>query len=98
MPGEPVSALGREIKEAARERWPHAFVAGLSNDYLGYFVRPADYRRSSYVTCAAVYGPQIGPCLVDASLSLLDELTAERPRRRRTGQTPSPCDVASGAR
>ena len=98
MPGEPVSALGREVKETARQRWPHAFVAGLSNDYLGYFVRPADYHRSGYVTCAALYGPQVGPCLVDASLTLLEDLTRDAPKLRRPARTPSPCDVASGTR
>jgi hypothetical protein len=98
MPGEPVSALGREIKETARQRWPTTFVAGLSNDYLGYFVQPGDYARSSYVTCAALYGPQVGPCLVDASLTLLEDLTRDAPRLRRPLRHPSPCAVASGAR
>jgi hypothetical protein len=98
MPGEPVTALGREIKDAARQRWPHTFVAGLSNDYLGYFVRPDDYARPGYVTCAAIYGPQIGACLVDTSLTLLDELAGDAPKVRRPARAPSPCDVAAGAR
>ncbi len=97
MPGEPVSALGREIKETARPRWPSMFVAGLSNDYLGYFVQPADYARSGYVTCAALYGPQAGPCLVDASLTLLEDLTRDAPKLRRAPRPASPCGVA-GAR
>jgi neutral ceramidase len=95
MPGEPVSSLGREIKETARQRWPHAFVAGVSNDYLGYFVQPGDYPKPGYVTCAALYGPQVGPCLVDAGLTLLEDLTREAPRLRRAAPTPSPCEVAA---
>jgi hypothetical protein len=98
MPGEPVTALGREIKDTARQRWTHAFVAGLSNDYLGYFVRPDDYSRPGYVTCAAIYGPQVGACLVDTSLTLLDDLTKDAPTLRRPGRAPSPCGFASGAR
>jgi neutral ceramidase len=98
MPGEPVTALGRAIKDTARQRWKHALVAGLSNDYLGYFVRPDDYGRPGYVTCAAIYGPQLGECLVDASLALLDDLARDAPKLRRTVSTPSPCDFAAGAR
>jgi hypothetical protein len=74
MPGEPTSALGREIKQAARERWAHGFVAGLSNDYLGYFIRPEDYGHRGYVTCAAVYGPRLGPCLTATASELLRRL------------------------
>jgi hypothetical protein len=95
MPGEPVSALGRQIKATARQRWPYAFVAGVSNDYLGYFVRPDDFPKPGYVTCAALYGPQIGPCLVDASLTLLEDLTRDAPKLRRAPSTPSPCEVAA---
>jgi hypothetical protein len=97
MPGEPVAALGREIKETARQRWAHTFVAGLSNDYLGYFVRAGNYARTGYVTCAAVYGPQTGACLVDTGLTLLDELMKDAPRLRRT-PGPTPCNAAAGAR
>jgi hypothetical protein len=98
-PGEPVTALGREIKDTARQRWTYPFVAGLSNDYVGYFVRPDDYaRRTGYITCAALYGPQVGDCLVDASLTLLEDLTRDAPRLRRALRTPSPCDGAPGAR
>jgi hypothetical protein len=98
MPGEPVSALGRQIKETARPRWPYTFVAGLSNDYLGYFVQPADYARSSYVTCAVLYGPEVGPRLVDAALTLLEDLTRDAPKLRRARRRPSPDAVAAGAR
>ncbi len=74
MPGEPVTALGREIKDAARARWPHVVVAGVSNDYLGYFVRPEDDVQTGYVTCAALYGPRLGPCLVATAQELLRRL------------------------
>jgi hypothetical protein len=98
MPGEPVSALGRAIKEHARQRWPHVMVAGLSNDYLGYFVRESDYARTAYVTCAAVYGPQVGACLVDSGLTLLVGLGPEPRPSRPAGRMPAPCDFSAGAR
>ena len=74
MPGEPITALGQEIKAAARTRWSHAFVAGLTNDYLGYFVRPDDAGHRGYVTCAAVYGARLGPCLTATAAELLRRL------------------------
>ena len=95
MPGEPVTALGREIKAAAHDRWAHIVVAGVSNDYLGYFVRPEDYARAGYVTCAAVYGPRLGPCLTATAGDLLRRLP--EPGASPTGVAPA-CDFASGAR
>ena len=74
MPGELQSALGRGVKNEARRRWRYAAVAGVSNDYLGYFVAAADYDRVSYVTCASVYGASAGERLVTAATDLLRTL------------------------
>ena len=89
MPGEAVSALGREVRDAAATRWDATFVAGVSNDYLGYFVRPEDYDRVGYVTCAAVYGPRVGQCLSATASDLLRRLPDAGPMT--TGVTPE-CD------
>ena len=74
IPGEPTTSLGREIKTAAREHWSDAFVAGLTNDYLGYFIRPEEYASQNYITCAAVYGPRVGPCLAATATDMLRRL------------------------
>jgi hypothetical protein len=71
VPGELQTALGRRVKVAGRELFGEAFVAGVSNDYLGYFVTPADYERPSYVTCASVYGPDAGEQLTERAVDLL---------------------------
>jgi hypothetical protein len=71
FPGELQTALGQGIKRAARAVLRHALVAGVSNDYLGYFLTAADYARPTYVSCASVYGPHTGPCLADAASALL---------------------------
>jgi hypothetical protein len=97
MPGEPVTALGREIKDAARNRFPHVFVAGVSNDYLGYFVRPDDYERKGYVTCAAVYGRRLGPCLAATATELLRRLPDESGTVASGGAIPA-CDFTTTAR
>jgi hypothetical protein len=74
VPGELQSALGQEVKTAARRRWRHPLIAGLTNDYLGYFVTPADYERVSYVTCASLYGASGGEQLVAAATGMLRAL------------------------
>jgi neutral ceramidase len=55
LPGEPATALGLRIKAEARRSFRHVFVAGVTNDYVGYLVAAADYGRPSYVTCGSVY-------------------------------------------
>jgi len=93
MPGELQAALGLEIKRQARPLFAHAFVAGVSNDYLGYFVTSEDYDRPAYVTCAAVYGPRAGECLTGTAVDLLRGLRGQR-RPAATGS--GPCDGTSG--
>jgi len=76
IPGELQSELGAAIKRDARSAWAHAFVAGLSNDYLGYFVTPTAYERASYVTCATLYGPGAGERIARGATDLLRSLRA----------------------
>ena len=54
-----------------------AFVAGVSNDYLGYFPTAVDYRRASYVACASLYGPEAGARLTEAAAGLLRAVSAD---------------------
>jgi hypothetical protein len=79
LPGELQTALGRRVKLAGRELFGQAFVAGVSNDYLGYFVTAADYAHPAYITCASVYGPDAGERVTERVIDLLYELRG-RPR------------------
>lgn len=86
VPGELQGRLGETLKRAASPRWPHAMVAGLSNDYVGYFVTARDYDRTVYVTCAALYGREGGERLTAAAVDLLrslDESTRPAPGKAR---------------
>src|SRR5207245_4104329 len=74
LPGEPATALGLRIKAEGRRLFRHAFVAGVSNDYLGYFVTAADYARPGYVTCSSVYGAETGDRLAERAVALLRAL------------------------
>ena len=70
-PGELQTKLGLAIKQAGRRHFARTLIAGVSNDYLGYFVTAEDYRSPGYVTCATVYGPRLGQCLTGAVIDLL---------------------------
>jgi hypothetical protein len=79
IPGELQTSFGLAIKRELRGLFGAVFLAGLSNDYLGYFMGPEAAGSKSYVACATLYGPDTGPCLADAALDLFYRL-AERPR------------------
>lgn len=72
IPGELQSRLGEEVKRAAGGA--RAVVAGLSNDYLGYFLTSEEYDRPSYVSCASLYGPSAGERLARAAADLVRSL------------------------
>jgi len=81
IPGELETRLGLEIKAGARQRFSHVFIAGVSNDYLGYFLVPADYRRPSYIACGSLYGERGGEIIRDAAKAALRRLGADGERR-----------------
>jgi len=74
FPGELQTVLGREIKAAGEGRFRHTAVAGLTNDYLGYFLTPRDAETPRYVSCANLYGPHTGTCLTRAAADLVRAL------------------------
>jgi neutral ceramidase len=80
IPGELQAQLGRTLKEAGQAAGMRAFVAGVSNDYLGYFLTAEDYDRTAYVACASLYGPEAGARLIRAAVDLLQGLAAEDQR------------------
>jgi neutral ceramidase len=79
LPGELQTELGRQLKAEGRDLFNDVFVAGVSNDYLGYFVTRTDYERPAYITCASVYAAGTGQELTDRAIDLLYELRG-RPR------------------
>jgi hypothetical protein len=79
IPGELQTAFGQTIKRETRGLFGSVLLAGLSNDYLGYFMTPEATAGKGYVACASLYGPDAGGCLTEGALDLLYGL-AERPR------------------
>lgn len=61
FPGEPFVELGLELKK----RFPGAWILGLANDHLGYFLTEEGYARGGYERMVSFYGPTMGPWLVE---------------------------------
>ena len=80
VPGELQTRLGLDVKAAGHGRFEQTFVAGYSNDYLGYFLTAKDYGRPSYVACGSFYGERGGEMVRDAAVDLLNRLAGPRPR------------------
>jgi len=80
LPGELQTQLGLEIKSAGRRTFEETFVAGYSNDYLGYFLTRRDFGQPSYVACGSLYGERGGEIVRDAAVELLGRLAETRTR------------------
>jgi hypothetical protein len=89
IPGELETSLGRDIKQSVPERFDRVFVAGVSNDYLGYFLAPAHYRRPSYIACGSLYGERGGEIVRDAAVAALKRLGPPGPSEP-VRETPAP--------
>jgi neutral ceramidase len=74
VPGELQTGLGLTIKRSPGLRGRRVVVAGLSNDYLGYFLAGGDAERVAYVACGSFYGPEGGERLAAAAVTLLGGL------------------------
>jgi neutral ceramidase len=98
VPGELQAALGLRIKAAGAALGFRTVVAGLSNDYLGYFVTEEDHDRPGYVTCASLYGPVAGRCLVDGASALLAGLRPGAPPAPASACEMTPVPAAPEAR
>jgi len=81
VPGELQTRLGLDIKKAGRRHFARVFVAGYTNDYLGYFLTREDYAKPSYIACGSLYGEGGGEILRDAATELLERLAASVSRR-----------------
>lgn len=85
VPGELQTELGAHVKAQGRQVFGDVFIAGVSDEYLGYFVTPSDYERPTYITCASVYGADTGQALAARAVDLLYELRGRaRPAAART--------------
>jgi len=81
VPGELETRLGQVVKSVGRRHFGVAFVAGLSNGYLGYLLTPGAYHRTGYIECASLYGEEAGERVAKVAAGLLERLGAKRATR-----------------
>lgn len=75
LPGEPTTALGQTLQANARRQGAsQAWILATTNDYLGYFVTPTEFKRGQYEACSTFYGQQGGEQLAAAALKTLQGL------------------------
>jgi len=80
VPGELQTRLGQAVKVSGRRLFPRAFVVGLSNDYLGYFLAPEALEKGGYISCATLYGKEGGELLVTRAEEIFQKLRTEAGR------------------
>lgn len=81
IPAEPTSELGSELRAAIQARFPGAtaFVLAHANEWAGYALTPAGYRRGGYESCLSFQGPEFGTALVGQSELALARLAGVSP-------------------
>jgi hypothetical protein len=74
VPGEMGVELGLALKQTLQARgFRPAWLLGLANDHLGYFLTEEQFRKGGYEASVSFYGAQMGPWLVSKFLELAKE-------------------------
>lgn len=78
LPGEPVMAVGMEVRRRVREAGFNDCVpVGLANDYIGYILNAAEYAHGGYeVDSRSFYGPGLGDFIAGAAERLAGEVNS----------------------
>ncbi|MEJ5171993.1 MAG: neutral/alkaline non-lysosomal ceramidase N-terminal domain-containing protein, partial [Fimbriimonadales bacterium] len=67
VPGEPTSAVGRSLQEAARRKgFDPVVVASHVGGWIGYLLTPDEYREGGYEATLAFHGPDLSRRLQEA--------------------------------
>ncbi len=75
LPGEGITDVGLAIKAVGKVLgFKHTFVAGLSNDYMGYIVTKAEFKSGSYEAQATMFGENTATLVVDALKKRMEKI------------------------
>lgn len=71
-PGEPTTELGLMLMSAAKEAGAQeAWVLGLTNDHLSYFVSEKEFEKGGYEACSNFFGATGGNKVIEAHKNLI---------------------------
>jgi hypothetical protein len=72
MPCEPGAETGLDLKnQLENQGFKHPWIVALANDYIGYIIEEADYRRGGYEARISFYGPKMAPWLKERILEMV---------------------------
>ncbi|MGB0589332.1 MAG: neutral/alkaline non-lysosomal ceramidase N-terminal domain-containing protein [Myxococcota bacterium] len=76
LPGEPVTAVGTELRAKALEATglDDVFVVGYAQSYLAYLLHPDDYFMGGYEGASALMGPGFGQYLINSGVAVARRL------------------------
>ncbi len=80
VPCDVASALGHELKQAARLRALQPMIIGFADDYVGYCMPESVYRSGAYEALMAFNGPVAGELIVKRLLHMLDSVAVSTGR------------------
>ena len=70
-PGEPTTELGMMLMKMAKESGADdAWILGLTNDHLSYFVSEKEFEKGGYEACSNFFGASGGTKIIDAHKKL----------------------------
>ena len=79
LPGEPTSAVGRELTNRAKNKgFEHAVVLGYAQDHNGYMLFGDDWLSGGYEPTISLWGWRFSQYAVERSEALLGDLVAKR--------------------
>jgi hypothetical protein len=74
VPGEPITAVGRRLGDAARAVGLEPWIVGLANGHMGYIVTAEEYAQGGYEAWLTLYGEETAADLEDAFAEVLRRL------------------------
>jgi hypothetical protein len=74
-PGEATTSLGIELNELAMKNGSeNNWILGLTNNHLGYFVTPEEYKVSTTESCSSFYGKNGGRKIIKKYGEILNDI------------------------
>lgn len=75
-PGEPITSLGKELKDMAKSKSKYSWVVSLTDNHLAYFVTENEEKLATKEACNSFYSSRASSRMISGFQSLIDELNS----------------------